>query len=52
MDLTFSFKFFSITRTITISRQWIQYLIIAAVLIVSAIVSFWGAPSIYILIVV
>jgi hypothetical protein len=51
MDLTFNLKLFSFTRTVTITRRWLQYLIIAAVLLVSAVVSFWGGLTLYILVV-
>jgi len=51
MDFTIHLKFFSTTRTITISRQWFQFLIIASVLLMSTVVSYWGAPWIYILVI-
>ncbi len=52
MDVTIHLKLFSISKTITISRQWLQFLVITGVLLASAIVAFWGAPTIFILIVV
>jgi O-antigen ligase len=51
MGFTFHLKFFSFNRTITISRQWIQFLLIAAVILGTAVISFWGSRNIYIMIV-
>ena len=50
MDFIFHLKFFSLNRTITISRQWAQFSIIAAVILVSAVISFWGSRTIYLLV--
>lgn len=52
MDLTFNFKLFSFTRTITINKQWLQFLVITVVLLASAVISFWGATRLFALIVV
>jgi hypothetical protein len=51
MDFTFHLKFFSFNRTVTISKQWIQFLLIAAVILITTVLSFWGSRNIYILIV-
>ena len=42
MGFNFHLKFFSFNRTITISRQWVQFWIIASVILISTVVSFWG----------
>ena len=52
MDLTFSFKFFSIRRVVSIKWQWIQFAIIVTVILASMAIAFWGSPLIYILILV
>ena len=50
MGFNFHLKFFSFNRTITISRQWVQFWIIASVILISTVVSFWGTRTIFILI--
>ncbi|MEO8357322.1 MAG: hypothetical protein ABI621_15555 [Chloroflexota bacterium] len=45
-------KFFSFTKKIFISKQWIQYGIITAVILSSTIISFWGSPVIFSLLLV
>jgi O-antigen ligase len=52
MDLTINLKFFSIKRTISISRQWIQYGIVAAAILLTTIIAYWGSPNIYVLVLV
>jgi hypothetical protein len=52
MDFNIHFSLFSLTRTITIKKQWIRFLVITTVLFASAIVSFWGGFKIFILIVI
>lgn len=42
MDFIINLKFFSLQRTITISRQWVQFAIIASVILASTIIAFWG----------
>jgi len=49
MDLLINFKLFSIKRTISISRQWIQFAIVTAAILATTIVSYWGTPSVYLL---
>jgi O-antigen ligase len=49
MDLTINLKFFSIKRTISISRQWIQYGIVAAAILLTTIIAYWGSPNIFVL---
>jgi hypothetical protein len=51
MDFTFHLKFFSFNRTITINKQWVQFLLIAAVIVVTTVLSFWGSRNIYIMVV-
>ena len=50
MDLVFNFKLFSISRTVLIKWQWIQFAIIAAVIMSSTVIAFWGSPVIFVLI--
>jgi hypothetical protein len=52
MDLTFNFRFFSFSRTITITKNWLQLLVVVAALLVISVITFWGSPIIYLLIVV
>src|ERR1051325_9218975 len=52
MDLTFNFRFFSFSRTITITKNWLQLLVVVAALLVISVITFWGSPVIYLLIVV
>ncbi len=52
MDLNFTFKLFAIKRTISIRRQWVQFAIIATVVMASTIIAFWGSASIFMLILV
>ena len=51
MDFTFHLRFFSFNRTVTISRQWIQFLLIAAVILATTFLSFWGSRNIYMMVV-
>jgi hypothetical protein len=51
MGFNFHLKFFSFNRTVTISRQWIQFLLIAAVILATTAISFWGSRKIYIAVV-
>ncbi len=51
MGFTFHLKFFSFDRIVTISRQWIQFLLITAVILATTVISFWGSPTIYMMIV-
>lgn len=46
MNLLINFKLFSITRTISISGQWLRFGIITTVILASMVVSFWGSPVI------
>jgi hypothetical protein len=43
------FKFFSFKRSITINRKWLQFGIIASVILLSTIISFWGSQRIFLL---
>lgn len=52
MDFLINIKFFSIRRTITISQQWLRFAIIAAVILASLAIAFWGSPIIYIILLV
>jgi hypothetical protein len=52
MDFIFQLKLFSVTRTITINRQWFQFWVIALVLITSSVISFWGGAKAFVLLVV
>jgi hypothetical protein len=49
MDLTINLKLFSIKRTISISRQWLQYGIVATAILLTTIIAYWGSPNIFIL---
>jgi hypothetical protein len=49
MDIIINIRFFSITRSISINRQWLQFGIVTAVILASTIVSFWGSQTIYVL---
>jgi O-antigen ligase len=51
MGFNFHLKFFSFNRTVTISRQWVQFLLIAAVILATTVISFWGSRNIYIMLV-
>lgn len=46
MNINISFRIFSLKQTISISRQWIQFGIITAVILASIIVSYWGTARI------
>ncbi len=46
---TIHFKFFSFKRSITINRKWLQFGIIASVILLSTIISFWGSQRIFLL---
>jgi O-antigen ligase len=52
MDIIINFRFFSFTRTFSINRQWLQYGIIAFVILVSTTVSFWGSQTLFTLLLV
>jgi hypothetical protein len=52
MSFTINFKFLSITKVISISRGWIQFGIITAVILASAVISFWGSQREYMLLLV
>lgn len=43
MEFVINFKFLSITKKILISKQWLQFGIITAVILASMIMSFWGS---------
>lgn len=49
MDIIVNFKLFSINRSIVINRKWLQYGIVASVILISTIVSFWGSQRIFLL---
>jgi hypothetical protein len=49
MDIVINLKFFSFTRKITIGKQWVQFGIIAAVALISMLISFWGSTTMLIL---
>lgn len=49
MDIVINLKFFSFTRKITIGKKWVQFGIIAAVALVSMLISFWGSTTMLIL---
>ena len=50
MNFNISFNFFSITRTLSIKWEWIQFGIITAAILASMVIAFWGSPIILILI--
>lgn len=52
MDIIINFKFFSITRSVSISRRWLQYGIVAAVILLSTAISIWGSQTIFMLLLV
>ena len=52
MDIIINLKFLSINRSISISKQWLQFAIVTAVILASTIVSFWGSRTIYLLLLV
>jgi len=52
MDLVINFKFFSFRRTISITKQWIQFGLASAVILLSTMISFWGSSKIFILLLV
>lgn len=45
MDLLINFKLFSSKHTLSIRRQWIQFAIVTAVILVTTIISYWGTPA-------
>ena len=47
-----NFKIFPNTRSISISRQWLQFGIIVAVILASTVLSFWGSQVLYMLLLV
>lgn len=52
MDLIFTFKFFSVKRTVTINKRWMQFAIIAAVILASTVIAFWGNSLIYLMLLI
>ena len=52
MNLEITFKLFSIKRTISITKQWLQFGIATAVILASTTISFWGSPKILFLLLV
>jgi hypothetical protein len=42
-----NFKLFSDTKSISINRQWLQLGIVAAVILASTVLSFWGSQSLF-----
>ena len=52
MEFVINLRFFSLTKKIFISKQWIQYGIITAVILLSTVISFWGSPVVYSLLLV
>jgi hypothetical protein len=52
MDLILNFKLFSVTRTISIKWQWIQSTIIAFAITMIVLITYWGSPPLYGLILV
>jgi hypothetical protein len=46
MDINFNLKIFSFRRKIFIGKQWVQFGIMAAALLVAVIVSYWGSAKI------
>lgn len=52
MEFIINLKFFSFTRKIFISKQFIQFGIITAVILSSTVISFWGSPVIFSLLLV
>jgi len=52
MDLEIKFKLFSFNRTISITRQWLQFGIATAVILLSTAIAFWGSSKIFILLLV
>jgi hypothetical protein len=52
MDLTFDLKVLSFTRTISVKWQWIKFAIISLVILTVVLITYWGSPSLYALIVI
>src|SRR4026209_910673 len=52
MNFNFSFNLFSITRTLSIKWEWIQFGIVIAAMMASVVVAFWGSPIILGLVIV
>jgi len=52
MNFNISFNLFSVTRTLSISWEWIRFGIVTAVIMASMVITFWGSPIILILIIV
>jgi O-antigen ligase len=52
MEFIINLKFLSFTKKIFIGKQWIQFSIIAAVILMSAMISFWGSSSLFSLLLV
>jgi len=52
MNFTISFNLFSITRTLSIKWEWIQFGIVTATMMASVVVAFWGSPIILGLVIV
>ena len=49
MNLEINLNFLSIKRTISITKQWVQFGIAMAVILASTTISFWGSPKIFII---
>jgi hypothetical protein len=49
MDIIINLRFFSINRSIVINRRWLQIGVVIAVLLASAVISFWGSGTIFLL---
>ncbi len=52
MDIIINLRFFSINRSIVINRRWLQIAIVIAVLLASAVISFWGSRTVFLLLLV
>ena len=51
MNININLKIFSFARKISISRQWLQYGIIAAVIVISMAAAFWGSKLVMVLLI-
>lgn len=52
MDIIINFKIFSFNRSIAINIKWLQFGIVASVILISTVVSFWGSQRIFLLLLV
>jgi O-antigen ligase len=43
MDFLINLKFLSFEKKVLVSKQWIQFLVITAVVLASTVISFWGS---------